>query len=177
MSVGEVLSQVRVKEYNYFDGMPVLTMKPDAMEGVLDYKSINVGDCHTATIESVSEIKKIVTLTLNDFVKGTLTIEHMADHPLKVIPPKFTEVGKQIKVRVFNIEKRSITFTKKDTFMKDKTPVYTSVSELSQGSKLVGVVVGQAEHGFVVKSFGGLKGLLTHTDVKNNKDLLKGELK
>jgi len=61
--------------------------------------------------------------------------------------------------------------------MKDKTPVYTSVSEVSQGSKLVGVVVGQAEHGFVVKSFGGLKGLLTHNDVKNNKDLLKGELK
>jgi len=97
-----------VKEYNYFDGMPVLTMKPDAMEGVLDYKSIKVGDCHTATIESVSEIKKIVTLKLNDFVMGTLSLEHMADHPLKVIPPKFMEVGKQIKVRVFNIEKRSI---------------------------------------------------------------------
>ena len=111
---------------------------------------------------------------MNDFVKGVLTLEHMADHPLKVIPPKFLEVGKRIKVRVFNIDRRLVTFTKKDTLMKEKTPVYENVSEVKQGSKLVGVVVGEAEHGYVVRSFGGLKGLLTHSDIKSNSSLLKG---
>ena len=32
---------------------------------------------------------KTVYLALNEFVKGVLTVEHMADYPIKVIPPKF----------------------------------------------------------------------------------------
>ena len=31
----------------------------------------------------------------------------------------------------------------------------------------------KAEHGFVIKTFSGLKGLLTHTDLKSNSSLLK----
>ena len=133
-------------------------MKPDIVNSsALDYTSIKIGDFHTATIDEISETRKTVTLSLNDFVKGVLTLEHMADHPLKVIPPKFCEVGKKIKVRVFNVEKRFVEFTKKDSLMKEKTPVYSTIKEVSQGSKIVGVVVGKAEHGFVIKTFGGLK--------------------
>ncbi len=32
--------------------------------------------------------------------------------------------------------------------------------------KIVGVVVTQNEHGYIVKSFGGIKGLLTFADIK-----------
>lgn len=55
----------------------------------------------------------------------------MADFPLKTMPPKFTTVGKEIKVRVFNVdvEGRYIEFTKKDTLMNQKTPVYQSYKE------------------------------------------------
>ena len=45
--------------------------------------------------------------------------------------------------------------------MKDKAPVYSSITEVRQGSKILGIVVGEAEHGYVIKTFGGLKGLLT----------------
>ena len=84
-----------MKEYNYFDSMPVLTMKQDILKtSALDYSSIAVGEVHTATIVSVNESKKQVTLGLNDFVKGVLSINHMADHPLKVMPPKFCQEGK-----------------------------------------------------------------------------------
>jgi ribosomal protein S1 len=62
-----------------------------------------VGAYVTATIAEVNESKKQVVLKLNDFVKGILPREHLADHPVKVIPPKFTQVGKQIKVRVFAV--------------------------------------------------------------------------
>ena len=52
----------------------------------------------------------------------------MADFALKVIPPKFKAIGKEIKVRVWNNipDKRLLEFTKKDTLLKEgpKVPVY-----------------------------------------------------
>ena len=92
----------------------------------------------------------------------------MADNPLKVLPPKFQEVGKEIRVRVLNVDasKRSLEFTKKDTLMKESTPVYKSFKEVKRGNKVVGVVVSDSEHGYVIKSFGNLKGLLTFEDIK-----------
>lgn len=56
----------------------------------------------------------------------------MADFPLKVIPPKFKAVGKQIKVRIFNVdaESRDLEFTKKDSLMKPSIAVYKSYKEV-----------------------------------------------
>jgi hypothetical protein len=53
-------------------------------------------------------------------------MEHMSEMPIKTIPPKFREMDKEIKVRVFNVDHgtRKITFTKKDSFMKEKCPVH-----------------------------------------------------
>ena len=105
-------------------------------------------------------------LKLGDFLKATLPLEHMADHPLKVIPPKFTQVGKQIEVRVFSVEGRHVELTKKDSLMKESAAVYHSLSDLRPAMPIYGVVVAKTEHGFVVKTFAGLKGLLKHDDVK-----------
>jgi ribosomal protein S1 len=135
---------------------------------VLNYDSVNVGDNTYATIESVNAVTKSVHLKISEFVKGVLTLEHMADHPLKVIPPKLTQIGKQIKVRVFAIENRNILFTKKDTLMKEKVPIYSNPASLGKGDKVYGVVVGQSEYGFVLRSFGGVKGLLTFDDIKKS---------
>lgn len=109
-------------------------------------------------------------MKLNDFVKGRLYLEHMADLPLKTLPPKLTQVGKEIKVRIFYIDykTRYIDFTKKESLFRDKTPVYQSYREADKGAKIVGVVVDENEHGYVVRSFGGIKGLLTFADIKAN---------
>lgn len=166
-----MLPEVRIKEFNFFDGAPILSMLPTVVKSSsLDYKTLAVGECLTGTIESVhaNEANKRVVIKLGDFVKGVLSLEHMADHPLKVIPPKFTQVGKEIKVRVFSIQGRQVELTKKDSLMKDAVPVYTSLSDLRSGMKLQGLVVGKTDHGYVVKSFGGLKGLLKHEDVKEH---------
>ena len=91
LSVGQVILQVRIKEHNYFDGKPILSMKEEVLTAsVLDYDSVNVGDITYATIESVNAVNKQVSLKISEFVKGVLTLEHMADHPLKVVPPKLT---------------------------------------------------------------------------------------
>ena len=107
-------------------------------------------------------------MKLNDFVKGRLYLEHMADLPLKTLPPKLTQVGKEIKVRIFYIDykTRYIEFTKKETLFKEKTPVYQSYREADKGSKIVGIVVDETEHGYVIKSFEEIKGLLTFADMK-----------
>lgn len=134
----------------------------------LDYSSIEIGQFVNATIDSVNEVKKTVTLSLNDFVKGTLRLEHMADYPVKVIPPKFTQTGKQIKVRVFSLDERSLLFTKKDSLMKHDVPLYSTLKSVKKGDKIIGVVVAQNEHGHIIKSFGEVKGLLTFADIKEN---------
>ena len=50
--------------------------------------------------------------------------------------------------------------------MKENVKVPTSLSDLRPGIAIHGVVVGNTEFGFVIKTFGGLKGLLKHDDVK-----------
>lgn len=135
-----------------------------------------------ATIDEVNTKDKYVVMKLNDFVKGRLYLEHMADLPLKTLPPKLTQVGKEIKVRIFYIDykTRYIDFTKKESLFRDKTPVYQSYREADKGAKIVGVVVDENEHGYVVRSFGGIKGLLTFADIKANgsqiKDLKVGSI-
>jgi len=164
------LPVVRVKEHNYFDKVAILSMLPSVVESEsLSYKTLTVGAFHKATIESIhseNPANRRVILKIGNFVKGVLPLEHMADHPLKVIPPKFTQIGKTIKVRVFGIQGRHVELTKKDSLMKEGVLVATSLNDVRQGMTIHGVVVGQAEHGFVIKTFGGLKGLLKHDDVK-----------
>ena len=57
-------------------------------------------------------------------MKGNLHIEHMSDKPMKTIPPKLIDIGKEIKVRIFelNPSKRFLEFTKKDSFLKEDCP-------------------------------------------------------
>lgn len=93
---------------------------------VLNYDQITCGMYLNPIIEEVNAKDHYITLKVNDFVKGRLYMEHMADLPLKVLPPKLTQIGKEIKVRVFSIDykTRYIEFTKKDYLFKEKVPVY-----------------------------------------------------
>lgn len=169
LNVGQVLNNVKIKEINYFDRVPILSMRGTVLASKsLNYHMIEVGQFYQAKIAKVNLDKKFITLSINDFVKGNLHIEHMADNALKVLPPKLQEVGKEIRVRILNVDagKRSLEFTRKDTLMKESTPVYKSIKEVKKGDKVVGVIVAESEHGYVVKSFGNLKGLLTFEDIK-----------
>jgi ribosomal protein S1 len=119
-------------------------MKEDIVStNALNYNSIKCGMFVSATVEEVNEKEKFIGLRVNEFVKGRLYIEHMADFTVKVIPPKFTKIGKEMNVRVFFVdhETRYIEFTKKDTLLKEKTPVYQSYKDAGKGSKIVGVIV------------------------------------
>lgn len=168
LEVGHVLPTLRVKEINFFDRMPMLSIKEELVgQDHFNYHMIKAGHYLEATISKVNEEQKYITLTANEFIKGNLYLEHMADNPIKVMPPKFTEVGKKIRVRVLSVDvaKRFIEFTKKDTFMKDDAPVYQSYKEVKKGDKILCNVVSQVEHGLVVKSFGNIKGLITFEDI------------
>ena len=127
LKLGQTVDKVRVKAVNYFDGVVQLTMRNQILNSAaLDYSQLTVGQFVNATIDSVNDPKKQVVLKINDFVKGLLKLDHFADFPVKQIPPKFTAVGKQIKVRVFSVEDRKVLFTKKDTLMKHDVPIPAS---------------------------------------------------
>lgn len=49
--------------------------------------------------------------------------------------------------------------------MKHDTPIYTSISKCKKQDPFIGLIVAQNEHGYILKSFNGVKGLLKFTDV------------
>ena len=107
--------------------MPILSLKEEVVNAsALNYENVKCGDFLKGTITAVFEEKRCIEVSINEFVKGRLYLEHMADYPLKVLPPKLKEVGKLTTVRVFSVDEksRSIEFTKKETLMKAKTPVF-----------------------------------------------------
>jgi hypothetical protein len=53
--------------------------------------------------------------------------------------------------------------------MKHDVPLYATQKSVKKGDKVIGVAVAQTEHGFIIKSFGEVKGLLNLTDVKETK--------
>lgn len=63
---------------------------------------------------------------------------------------------------------RTLEFTRKETFLKAKVQVFQSYKEVNKGAKLYGVIVGENEHGYIIKTFGGVKALLTFADIKAN---------
>jgi len=170
LEIGQVLESVKVKEINFFDGRPILSIRASVLASQsLSYHNIEVGQYYQATVSKFHPEKKYITLTINSFVKGHLHIEHMADNALKVMPPKFLGIGKELRVRVLSVDpgKRALVFTKKDTLMKDDAPVFSSYKEVKKGQKVIGVVVAEKEHGYVIKTFGDIKGLLTFEDVQS----------
>ena len=50
--------------------------------------------------------------------------------------------------------------------MKESAPVFASYRDVKNGDKILCNVVGECEHGLVVKSFGNIKGLITFDEIK-----------
>ena len=88
--VGHVFESVKVKEINYFDGIPVLSSRDSVLNSSsINYSMIKAGEFFNAKIEKVNLAKQFISLSINQFVRGNLHLEHMADNALKVMPPKF----------------------------------------------------------------------------------------
>ena len=88
--VGHVFESVKVKEINYFDGIPVLSSRDSVLNSSsINYSMIKAGAFFNAKIEKVNLAKQFISLSINQFVRGNLHLEHMADNALKVMPPKF----------------------------------------------------------------------------------------
>jgi hypothetical protein len=53
--------------------------------------------------------------------------------------------------------------------MKHDVPLYPSLKAVKQGDRVVGVIVAQNDHGYIIRSFGELKGLLSFQETKDLK--------
>jgi len=92
LKVGQILTQVRVKENNFFDGRPVLSCREDILRAdALNYNQIVPGMFLNATIRGASKDGKGVNLKVNSFVKGLFPMEHMVEMPIRQTPPKFDQ--------------------------------------------------------------------------------------
>lgn len=130
ITAGSVLPKVVVKEINYFDSIPMVSMREDLLQTTaLTYAALRPGQTVQAEVETVDEVAKKLVLRLNKFVRGVLPIEHISDNPLKVLPPKYAKEGKKITVRVFSVRNHGrkaddLAFTKKDSLMKESVEIF-----------------------------------------------------
>jgi len=91
LAEGQVLTSMKIKEFNYFDQLAILTLKEDIVGAqAVDYSMLKIGDAVRANVVKVNHDQGIVTLALNEFIKGTLHLEQMGgDTKFKLIPSKF----------------------------------------------------------------------------------------
>ena len=71
----------RIKEINWFDGMPIVSLKQHlGTSAALNYHEIKVGQTfEEAKISKVDAEGRFVELKLSEFVIGRLYLEHMAE--------------------------------------------------------------------------------------------------
>ncbi len=177
---GDVVKSVKVKEFNYFDGV-YLALLDSAPAELVTWQNIEVGQILTATVDKVvaGDPKKgpHILVKINQFLSGVLPLEHMADRPMAHIPEKLAQAGKQITVRVFSVSKltKTLILTKKKLFMKEQTPTIKNRSDAEAGLEVYGVVGKALEGGYIIKFMNDIVGFLPNDELSEEKSLTPGQ--
>ena len=66
---GQVIPEVRVKEINWFDGLPVVTIRQGLLGAeCLNYHQITIGQYVKAKVVKVDTVNKYVVFKINEFL-------------------------------------------------------------------------------------------------------------
>ena len=178
---GDAVKSIKVKEFNYFDGVYLALMDSSKSDEIVTWQNIEAGQMVTGTVEKVvpSDPKKgpHVLLKINQFLGGILPLEHMADRPVAHVPEKIGQVGKVMKVRVFSVSKltKTLVLTKKKLFLKEQTPTIKSRSDAQPGQEVYGVLGKALEGGHIVKFMNEIVGFLPTDELGDEKSLTPGQ--
>ena len=135
----EIKSPITIKEYNFFDDIPICTAIESS--SLLTWDTLKVGQFLNGTITSIT--KHDLMIKINTFIEGKLPLEHITDYPLTKIPKKY-KVNQSIPVRVFAIDPHTkfLLLTSKETLMDETTQLYSDINELDEGIDVFVVYLG-----------------------------------
>ena len=139
IEIGQIFRNVIIKEYNYFDDIPIITAlnKND----LLTYSSIKVGQIVQCKIKQIN--KDDIDITINNFINGKIPLYQITDFPLKKIPKKF-KIGMEINARIFsyNEQTKNLILTMKETLMDENTKLYDNINEIKEGDEIYVIYLG-----------------------------------
>lgn len=148
--------------YDPVDGLFQLSMQPSVLDQpFLRIEDIKIGSEVKGTVVKSSDKGVIVSLTKD--IKGFVPLVHCVDSAVisstkKHVDEKFQE-GKVVKCRVLstNAEENRVILTCKDSLLKSKNPIITSLEDVEPGMFSDGVIVKVTQHGCIVTFYNEIR--------------------
>ena len=166
LKVGEKLHwKVRIKEYNYFDGIPIVQPLTDTdTKPLVTWETVTGGMTVEGVIKEIID-EEYVNIAVNEFISGRLYREHITDVPQKRISKKIkSSIGQKITLKVWKVvqHKRIIEFTAKETLLKEKIFMPTEYDDprVSTGIEITGVLQKEHAQGYILEFYNGIRGYL-----------------
>jgi len=145
LSAGEKIHcNVRIKEFNYFDGLPLVSSLHEINDKpVISWDTLTGGVTVEATVKDIVGDEYAI-VDINEFISGRLYRDQITDVPQKRISKKIkASIGKQITVKVWKVikSKKILEFTMKESLINDKVFVPTDFDDprVCKGVEITGV--------------------------------------
>jgi len=152
---------VKIKDFNYLDGLYLATALEEFMQKGLDWKEIKVGDFLNGKIESLKGNKLLISFKKG--MKGIVDSLNFSDKPFQgFMNPKFKE-NKSLKIRVLNIDpiNKRLFLTVKPILLQENLNILKDFETIEAGKAYYGYISGKNEYGFIVSFFNNVKGLIS----------------
>ena len=166
LKVGEKLHcKARIKEFNYFDGIPIVQplIETDG-KPLVTWETVSGGMTVEGIIKDIVD-EEYVNISINEFVSGRLYREHITDVPQKRISKKIkSSIGQKITLKVWKVvqHKRILELTGKESLIKEKQFVPTEYEDprVSTGIEITGVLQKEHAQGYILEFYNGIRGYL-----------------
>jgi hypothetical protein len=178
---GDRVPAVRLKEFNFFDGMYIVSMKSELMgTEMVTWDTVAAGQMLTGRTDGVVTSSKAgphVSIKINNFLTAILPLEHISDRPVAHVPEKLKAVDKEIRVRVFTVNKltKTLIVTRKKLLLRPHTPIIKSREEVEVGQDAYGVVGKSIEGGMIVRFMNDIAGFLADEQIPEDVSLKPGQ--
>ena len=147
LDVDQILPwNLRIKEFNYFDGIPLVLPLHDNIGSVsLSWSTLRAGATIEGTIKEIFE-EDYVVIEINSFISGRVYRTHLTDVPQNRISKKIkSSIGKKMTFKIWKVvqDKKILELTKKESILKDKVfiPIYFEDPKVKNGAKITGVAI------------------------------------
>ncbi|KAG0259771.1 rRNA biogenesis protein rrp5 [Mortierella polycephala] len=148
--------------YDPVDGLFQISLQPSILDQpFLRIQDIEIGSVLKGTV--VKNTEKGVVLRLTKSIKGFVPLVHCVDSVVtsstkKHVDEKFKE-GKVVKCRVLSTDpaEGKVTLTCKDSLIKSKLPIITSLDGVLPGTFADGVILKTNAHGCIVAFYNNVK--------------------
>ncbi|CAI2362226.1 unnamed protein product [Moneuplotes crassus] len=155
---------VRIKEFNYFDNIPIVSSMEGINENVvLNWDTVKGGITVEGTIRETVDDNYFV-VDLNDQIFGRVYKTHISDAPQKKINKKLRSTKGKITMKTWKVisDSEILELTMKESIVKNKvfTPLNLDDPMIKNGVKMTGVLKARDEKGYIIEYFNNLRGFL-----------------